>query len=377
MNFDFTEEQTMIRETVKRFMREKYDFDTRQAIIASDAGWSPEIWQQLAEMGLMGAAFPEEYDGFGGTAADIMVLMEEFGEGLLIEPFFPTAILAGQILREVGGEEARALIGQIIAGEMIMAFAHDEPKARGVISHVETTARLDGDGFILNGQKAVVLGAPLANRLIISARTSGQDREEDGISLFLVDPGQDGLSIHAYPTIDGMRAGDVHLDQVHVPASALLGTNEKAYPVISTVIDRAITAMSAEAAGLCRKMSDLTRDYCRQREQFGQPISKFQVLQHQMVDMFIHTEEMSSMAYMAAMNHDTPGRDTARAAAAAKVQIGKSVKFVGETAVQLHGGMGITEEMAVGHYFMHATMMENLLGDSNFHLRRFQGTTHI
>ncbi|MEM1193805.1 MAG: acyl-CoA dehydrogenase family protein [Pseudomonadota bacterium] len=372
MNFDFTEEQTMIRETVKRFMREKYDFDTRQAIIASEAGWSPDIWQQLAEMGLMGAAFPEAFDGFGGTAADIMVLMEEFGEGLLVEPFFPTVILAGQILREVGDEQARALIGKIIAGEAIMAFAHDEPKARGVINHVETTAKANGDGFVLSGHKAVALGAPLAHHIIVSARTSGNDQSTEGISLFLVDPAQDGVSIHAYPTIDGMRAGDIHLDQVRVNKSALLGPQDQALAIIETVIDRAITAMSAEAAGLCRKMSDLTRDYCRQREQFGTPISKFQVLQHQMVDMFIHTEEMSSMAFMAAMDHDTPGRDTRRAAAAAKVQLGKSVKFVGETAVQLHGGMGITEEMAIGHYFMHGTMMENLLGDSGFHLRRYQ-----
>ncbi|MEO0831728.1 MAG: acyl-CoA dehydrogenase family protein, partial [Pseudomonadota bacterium] len=283
MNFDFTEEQTMIRETVKRFMREKYDFDTRQAIIASEAGWSPDIWQQLAEMGLMGAAFPEAFDGFGGTAADIMVLMEEFGEGLLIEPFFPTVILAGQILREVGDEQARALIGKIIAGEAIMALAHDEPKARGVINHVETTAKANGDGFVLSGHKAVALGAPLAHHIIVSARTNGNDQSTEGISLFLVDPAQDGVSIHAYPTIDGMRAGDIHLDQLRVNKSALLGPQDQALAIIETVIDRAITAMSAEAAGLCRKMSDLTRDYCRQREQFGTPISKFQVLQHQMV----------------------------------------------------------------------------------------------
>ena len=373
MNFEFTDEQNMIRESVNRFLREKYDFETRQNIISSDTGWSPEIWKQLAELGLMGAAFPEDYDGFGGTAADLMVLMEEFGRGLIVEPFLPTVILAGQLLRHAGGKHAQTLIPKIITGDIIMGFAHDEPKARGTISHVETSAKRDGNHYVIAGHKAVVFGAPIANKIIVSARTHGSTREENGISLFMVDTQHEGVRIEAYPTIDGMQAGDVYFDSVKLNADSMLGEDGTGFALVEKVIDLAITALSAEAVGLCRKMSELTAEYCRQREQFGQPISKFQVLQHQMVDMFIHTEEMVSMAYMAAMKHDTPNHNTRMAASAAKVQMGKSLKFVGEAAVQLHGGMGITEEMAVGHYFMHATMLEVMFGDSDYHLKRYQG----
>ncbi len=372
MNFEFTEEQEMLRESLARFLRDKYDFDTRREIIASNEGWSREIWSGLAEMGVMGAAFPEDYDGFGGTHADLLIVMEELGRALVVEPYLPTVVLAGQLLRAAGGAQALALIPKISMGELIMAFGYAEPRSRFSLSHVETRAQESGDGYTISGRKAVVLGAPAADKLIVSARTSGAVADEDGISLFIIDRGQDGVRIEGYPTIDGLRAGEVHLENAAVARENLIGTAGGAFPLIERIIDRAIVAASAEAIGLCRRMNELTTDYCRQREQFGQPIGKFQVLQHKMVDMFIHAEEMVSMAYMAAMNADTEGHDLRIAASMAKVQLGKSLKFVGENAIQLHGGMGITEEMAVGHYFMHGTMLELLFGNTDYHRKRYQ-----
>ncbi len=377
MNFDYSEEQQMIRDTLARFIREKYDFEERNKILASEEGWSRDLWNQFAELGLMAAAFPEEYEGFGGTAVDISVIMEEFGAGLVVEPYLPTVVLCGGLLREIGGEMASTLISQIISGELIMGFGFAEPKSRFDLFHVETKAEKQGAEYILNGRKAVVLAASIADKLIIAARTSGDIRDEDGISLFLVDKGTEGLSIEGYPTIDGLRAGDVILDNVKVSAQNLLGEEGKAFPIMETTIDRAIVAVSAEAMGLCRKMCELTNEYARTREQFGQPISRFQVLQHRMVDMFIHAEEMTSIAYMAAMKTDTEGFDTREAASVAKVQLGKSCKFVGENAIQIHGGMGITEEMAVGHYFMHATMLEPLFGNSDYHMKRYQSLSGL
>ncbi|MCI5046688.1 MAG: acyl-CoA dehydrogenase family protein [Aquisalinus sp.] len=377
MNFEFTEEQQMLRESLARFLREKYDFETRQKIIASDDGWSRETWAQFAEMGLMAAAFPEEYDGFGGTAVDLSVIMEEFGRSLVIEPYLPTVVLAGGVLRHTGGEQAKELIAQISAGEIVMGLGFAEPHSRYDLFHVETKAEKQGNDYVLSGRKAVVLAANIADKLIIAARTSGNIRDEDGISLFLVDKDTDGLSIEGYPTIDGLQAGDVILDKVKVPAASLIGEEGKAYTVLEAVIDKAIIALSAEAMGVCQKICDLTGEYTRSREQFGTPIAQFQVLQHRMVDMFIFKEEMTSMAYMAAMKADTEGHDTSIAASMAKVQLGKSCKFIGESAVQLHGGMGITEEMAVGHYFMHATMMDTLFGNGEYHQKRYERLTGL
>ncbi|MCI5044445.1 MAG: acyl-CoA dehydrogenase family protein [Aquisalinus sp.] len=377
MNFEFTEEQQMLRESLARFLREKYDFETRQKIIASDNGWSRDTWAQFAEMGLMAAAFPEEFDGFGGTAVDLSVIMEEFGRGLVVEPYLPTVVLAGGVLRHTGGELAKDLIAQISAGDLVMGLGFAEPQGRYDLFHVETKAEKQGDEYVLSGRKAVVLAANIADKLIIAARTSGNIRDEDGISLFLIDKDTDGLTVEGYPTIDGLQAGDVILDKVKVPAASLVGEEGKAYPVLEAVIDKAIIALAAEAMGVCQKICDLTGEYTRSREQFGTPIAQFQVLQHRMVDMFIFKEEMTSMTYMAVMKADTEGHDTRVAASMAKVQLGKSCKFIGESAVQLHGGMGITEEMAVGHYFMHATMMDTLFGNGDFHQKRYERLTGL
>lgn len=372
MHFNFTDEQEMLRDSLARFLREKYDFETRTAIIASDEGWSREIWGQLAEMGLMAVAFPEEYDGLDGNGIDTMVIMEEFGKALLVEPYLASVVLAGGLLKDAGGPHAKELIPQIAAGAMVAGFGFAEPRSRFDLFHVETIAEPQGDGFVLNGHKAVVLAGSIADRLIISARTSGKSRDRDGISLFVINPKAPGVTLQAYPTIDGLQAADVIFENVQLGSEALLGEQGKALASIEKIIDQAIAAISAEAMGMCRRMVELTQEFCQTRQQFGQPLSKFQVLQHRMVDMLIYTEEMTSMAYMAAAKLESPTVERAQAAAAAKVQLGKSCIFVGESAVQLHGGMGITEEMAIGHYFMHGTMLELLFGNTEHYMKRYE-----
>ena len=373
MNFEFSDEQNMVRDSLSRFLRDKYDFKAREKILATDAGWSREIWQGLAEMGIMSAAFPERYDGFGGTASDTLVIMEELGKALVVEPFLPTVMLAGQLLRYLEGPHADALIPQICAGELIMGFAHYERKSRFARTHVACTAKSSDGGYVLNGHKAVVLGASIADKLIISARTSCDVNDPQGISLFLVDANTDGVSIQGYRNIDGHPAGDVTLENVKLSKDALIGIENEANVAVDFVIDHALLAVSAEGVGLCKQMCALTNEYIQQRKQFGQPIGKFQVLQHNMVDMFIHQEELISMSFMAAAKMDSEGYDTSKAASAVKVQLGKSTKFVGENAVQLHGGMGITEEMSIGHYFMRGTMLELMFGNTDYYVGRFMG----
>lgn len=372
MNFEFSEEQNMLRDSLARLLSDTYDFDARKKIIESDEGWSRDIWKTLAELGVFAAAFPEEYDGFGGTASDSLVIMEELGRVLLVEPFLPTVILCGQILRAIGGDHAQALIPQIISGDAILGFGHAEPKSRSVLSSVETSAVQDGEDYILNGHKAVVLAAPIADKLIVSARVSGDKKDTDGLSLFIMDATHPGITIQPYKTIDGLQAGDVLLENVTLPAAALLGPSGKAYDLIEAIMNAAILAVSAEGVGVCKRMCELTNEYIQTRKQFGQAIGAFQVLQHKMVDMFIHKEELISMTYMGAAKMDSGDYNNPAVASAIKVQLGETCKFVGENAVQLHGGMGITEEMAVGHYFMRATMLELLFGNTDFHLGRFQ-----
>ena len=369
MNFEFSDEQTMIRESLSRYLRDTYDFDARGKILASDEGWSRKTWSDLAELGIMGAAFDESYDGFGGAPSDTLVIMEELGKALVLEPFLPTVMLCGKLLSTVGGEIASDLIGKICAGEMIMGLAHAEPKSRFSRSRVDTAAKASGDSYVLSGHKSVVLAAPIADMLIVSARTSGELNDAAGISLFLVDPKAKGVTLQGYRNIDGHLAGDIILD--NVTASSRLGELDAGFTPLSAAIDHGCLAITAEAIGLCKSMCHLTNQYIQQRQQFGVPISKFQALQHKMVDMFIHQEELVSMAYMATAKFNAKASVRSAAISAAKVQLGKSCKFVGENAVQLHGGMGMTEEMSIGHYFMRGTMLELMFGDSDVHLSRF------
>ncbi|MGA0599680.1 acyl-CoA dehydrogenase family protein [Caulobacter sp. KR2-114] len=374
MDFSFTEEQTLLRDTVASYLADHYDFEKRRAAVKSATGWRPEVWKAFAEeLGILGAAFSEELGGLGGGATENMVIMEEFGKALVVEPYVGTVVIGGGFIRHgqpAGGDD---LAGKIIAGEATIAFAYAEPQARYNWADLKTTARKDGAGWVLNGAKAVVVGAPWASHLIVTARTGGSQREASGVSVFLVEKSAKGVTTRDYPTVDGQRASEVTFENVALPASALIGQEGDGLPLVETVIDEAIAATCAEACGVLRKLHEGTLDYTKQRKQFGQPIAQFQVLQHRMVDMFIQVEQSVSMTYMAHIKLGEAAAERAKAVSAAKVQIGRACKFVGQNAIQLHGGMGMTDEMAIGHYFKRATMIEGLFGSVDHHLRRYEG----
>ena len=374
MDFSFTEEQSMLRDTVASYLQDKYDFETRRKITASEAGWRPDYWKAFAEeLGILGAPFSEELGGLGGGATENMIVLEEFGKALVVEPYLGTVVIGGGFLKHSGYAGAADLIGKIIAGEVITAFAYAEPQGRYTWSDLKTTAKKDSAGYVLNGHKAVVVGAPWATHLIVTARTGGGQRDAEGVSVFLVDKNAKGVVTRNYPTVDGQRASEVFFENVSVPADALIGGEGAGLPLVEKVMDEATVALCAEAVGVLRKLHEGTLEYTKQRKQFGQPIATFQVLQHRMVDMFIQVEQAVSMTYMATIKVDDADADErAKAVSAAKVQIGRACRFVGQNAIQLHGGMGMTDEMAIGHYFKRATMIEGLFGSVDHHLRRYE-----
>jgi alkylation response protein AidB-like acyl-CoA dehydrogenase len=373
MDFSFTEEQTLLRDSLAAFLADTYDFDKRRAAVASAAGWRPEIWKALAEdLGILGASFAEELGGLGGGPTEVMVVMEEFGKALVVEPYLGTVVIGGGFLRRAGGDRACEMIGRIIEGKATLAFAWAEPQGRYCLHDIAVTARKDGAGYVLNGQKAVVVGAPFASHLIVTARTGGPRRDEGGVSVFLVEKGAKGVVTRDYPTVDGQRASEIVFENVAVGADALIGPEGEATPMVSEVVDEALAAVCAEACGVLRKLHEGTLEYTRQRKQFGAPIASFQVLQHRMVDMFIQIEQAVSMTYMAHIKLGESAIDRAKAVSAAKVQIGRACRFVGQNAIQLHGGMGMTDEMAIGHYFKRATMIEGLFGSVDHHLARYE-----
>ncbi|WP_372784310.1 acyl-CoA dehydrogenase family protein [Phenylobacterium sp.] len=372
MDFSFTDEQSMLRDTVASYLADHYSFDQRRAALAKEPGWSPAIWKAFAEeLGILGAPFSEELGGLGGGPIENMIVMEEMGKALVVEPYLGTVVIGGGFLKHSGYAGAEALIGQIIAGEAIFAFAYAEPQGRYNLADLKTTAKKDGGSYVLNGHKAVVIGAPYATHLIVTARTDGGQRDAQGISVFIVEKSAAGVSTRDYPTVDGFRASEVIFENVKVGADALVGPEGHGLPLIEKVVDEAIAATCAEACGVLAKLHTGTLEYTRQRKQFGQPISSFQVLQHRMVDMFIQVEQSVSMTYMATIKLADDKQRT-KAAAAAKVQIGKACKFVGQNAIQLHGGMGMTDEMAIGHYFKRATMIEAAFGSTDHHLARYE-----
>jgi len=373
MDFSFTEEQTMLRDTVASYLADHYDFDKRRAAVASAAGWRPEVWKAFAEdLGILGASFSEDLGGLGGGATEIMVVMEEFGKALVVEPYLGTVVIGGGFLKLGSPVGAADLIGKIIAGEATMAFAWAEPQGRYALNDLATTARKDGSGYVLNGHKAVVIGAPWATHLIVTARTGGARRDAGGVSVFLVDRTAKGVVTRDYPTVDGQRASEVFFENVSVGADALIGSEGAALPMVEQVVDEAVAAICAESCGVLRRLHEGTLEYTKQRKQFGAPIASFQVLQHRMVDMFIQVEQAVSMTYMAHIKLDEPAAERAKAVSAAKVQIGRACRFVGQNAIQLHGGMGMTDEMAIGHYFKRATMIEGQFGSVDHHLRRYE-----
>ena len=372
MDFSFTDEQSMLRDTVASYLADHYSFDQRRAALGKEPGWRPEVWKAFAEeLGILGAPFSEELGGLGGGPIENMIVMEEMGKALVVEPYLGAVVIGGGFLKHSGHPNAEALIAQIIAGEAIFAFAYAEPQGRYNLADLKTTAKKEGGSYVLNGHKAVVIGAPYATHLIVTARTGGGQRDAQGVSVFIVPKDAPGVTTRDYPTVDGFRASEVILENVKVGAEALVGPEGQALPLVEKVVDEAIAATCAEACGVLTKLHEGTLEYTRQRKQFGQPISAFQVLQHRMVDMFIQVEQSVSMTYMATIKL-ADDRERTKAAAAAKVQIGKACKFVGQSAIQLHGGMGMTDEMAIGHYFKRATMIESAFGSTDHHLARYE-----
>lgn len=364
MDFSYTETQTMVRDTLARFLADRYDHETRMKIARSE-GWSPEIWRAFAEeLGILAAPFSESHGGLGGGAAENMIVMEELGKALVLEPYLSTVVIGGGFARETGRDD---LIEGIIAGTLTTAFAWAEPKGRYDLANVQTTAKRSGGGWVLSGHKAVVRDAPFASHLIVTARTGGSPRERSGISLFLVENGAKGVVRRDYPTVDGGRASEIYFENAEVPAEALLGEVDAALPLASRIVDEATAALCAEAVGVLRELHRQTQDYAQQRKQFGQPIAKFQVLQHRMVDMFMEAEQAASMALMATVKLPDPA-----AVSMAKAKIGKGLTHAGQEAIQIHGGMGMTDELAVGHYFKRATMIESQFGNTDWHLRRYE-----
>ncbi|QZD86578.1 acyl-CoA dehydrogenase family protein [Qipengyuania psychrotolerans] len=371
MDFNFTEEQEMVRDGLSRLVREQYDWETRRKATESDAGWRPEIWSQLAELGILGMPFSEEDGGFGGGAVDAMVVMEEFGKGLVVEPFVPTVVCAGGFLKHAGTDAQKEdHLSAIIDGSRVFAFAYAEPRGRYDYADLGTTAKKDGSGYVLSGHKAVVIGAPWASHLIVTARTSGDRRDKSGVSVFIVDKSSAGIITRDYSTVDGRRASEIYFENVSVPADALIGEEGAALPLIERVTDEAIAAQCAEACGAMKVAHAMTVEYSRQRKQFGVAIGSFQVLQHRMVDMYTEYEQSVSLTYLATLRLDADETERKRAVSAAKVGVGKAARYIGQEAVQIHGGNGVTDEYAIGHYFKRLTIFDSEFGNIDHHLKR-------
>jgi alkylation response protein AidB-like acyl-CoA dehydrogenase len=373
MDFSFSEEQGLLQDSIQRYIQNSYTFDARQKLLKTEEGFSRENWASFAELGWLALPFTEESGGFGGTAVETMIMMEEFGKGLVVEPYVSTVIMAGSVI-EAGGttEHIEGVLTEIMAGTKLASLAYVETQARFNLADITTTAKVAGDGYVINGFKGVVLGGPSADVLVVPARTSGDQKDESGITMFLVDASAAGISKRDYPTIDGMQASEIDLDNVSVPASAVLGEVGNGFGLLELGINNGILAVGAEAVGAMEVLYKATVEYCKTREQFGQPIGKFQVLQHRMVDMFMEHEQAKSLLYMAALRMSEDDDIEARKAVSAlKVQIGKGGRFVGQNAIQLHGGMGMTDELNVGHYFKRITAIETLFGNVDHHLKKY------
>jgi alkylation response protein AidB-like acyl-CoA dehydrogenase len=371
MDFVPTEEQRLLRESVDRFIDSDYTFDKRREWAASDGGFSANNWATFAELGWLALPIPEDHGGLGGSLSDTVVLSRAFGRGLVLEPYLSTVIVGAGLIAVAGSETQRNdILPKVAAGDMKLAFAHSERQSRYDLFDVATEARVDGDGFVLTGQKAVVFNADTADRLIVGARVSGGRRDRVGIGLFLVDPKADGVTLRAYSTQDGGRAAEVALNSVSVGPNAVLGSVEDGLAAIELVVDHALIALSAEAAGAMEVLNRQTGEFLGTRKQFGVPIGTFQVLQHTAVDMFMEQELTTSLMERAAASVSGAPGARAKAAAAAKFHAGRAGKFVGQRAVHLHGGMGMTDELPVGHYFKRLAMIDVTFGTADHHLKR-------
>jgi len=372
MDFSYNDEQQMLRDSVSKFVHQDYDFDSRRKIVDSEVGYSKEHWALFAELGWLMVPFTEDDGGLGGSAVDLMLVMEEFGKGMVVEPFLNTAVIGGGLIADAGSDvQKQNLLPTVMEGQLQLAFAFTEAQSRYNLADVDTRAELQGDHYVINGKKSVVLNGESADKLIVSVRTAGAQRDRDGISLLLLDADTAGISRQGYATIDGQRAAEVSFDNVKVSAEQLLGAAGQALPSIEKIIDRATLAVCAEAVGSMEVVYKKTVEYTQTRKQFGVSLASFQALQHRMVDMFIEYEQARSILMMAAMQLDAGEGLAPKAISAAKSRVGKAARKVGQEAVQLHGGIGVTDELDIGHYFKRLTSVQYLYGSTDFHTQRF------
>ena len=367
MDFDLNDEQRLLKDSVDRMIADRYGFEARRGYRAEPDGWSREMWRQFAEQGLLGLPFAEADGGFGGGPVETAIIMEAFGRALVVEPYLATVVICGGLLRHAASDDQLAeFVPAIAAGEQVLAYAQAERQSRWSLNDVQTKAEPDGEGWLISGEKSLVLNGDSADTLLVTARTTGTHRERHGIGLFLVDAGSEGVSRRGYPTQDGARAAEITFNAT--PARAV-GDPAEALPVLERVQDETLAALSAEAVGVMDAMHALTVDYMKTRKQFGRAIGENQALQHRAVDMYVSLEQARSMAmYATMMSADPNPLERQRAMHAAKVQIGRSGRHIGQEAVQLHGGIGVTMEYAVGHHFKRMTMIERGYGDTDSHL---------
>ncbi|MFL0294937.1 acyl-CoA dehydrogenase family protein [Mycobacterium sp. SMC-18] len=372
MDFTFSAEQELLRDGLSKFLAGRYDLESSRAAAKSGPGWQPDIWRSFAEeLGILGAALPEDVGGIGGGPVEVMLIAEALGHALVIEPYVDTAVVAGGLLLRSGSPVAGPVLEEIASGTAVVALAAAEAHSGDRWQDVQTTATRDGDAWVLRGDKIMVVNAPLATHLLVTAQTAG------GISLFLVDVSEPraGLTMHSYRTVDDRRAADLELRELRLPGDALLGTEGDAWPSIAQARDEGAAAVCAEAVGNMRKVLADTVEYAKQRQQFGQPIGSFQALQHRMVDMHMELEQSVSAVYLAVLNLGADAQTRARAVSAAKATVGRAARFIGQNAVQLHGGMGMTEELAIGHYFKRLTAVQYEYGSTDHHVTRYAELT--
>jgi alkylation response protein AidB-like acyl-CoA dehydrogenase len=371
MDLSLSEEQRLLGDAASRFIAGRYSFEARRAIVQSAEGFSRDIWREFADLGWLGLSVPEEFGGLGASAVETGIVMEALGRALVVEPYIATAVISAKLIAGLGSQKQKAeLLPQIAEGKALYAFAHAEPQASFALEDVSTMAIRAGDDWHISGRKDLVLGAPAADTLLVAARISGNQRDRSGIGVFVVPATSDGLTSRAYQTLDGARAGNIDLVEVAVPADALLGDNHDALPAIEKVADNAIAAMASEAVGCMQVLLDTTIAYTRQRIQFGKPLADNQVLRHRMAAMAVRIEEARASALNAVLAADADPVTRARAASGAKVKVGRAGRFVAEQSVQLHGGMGVTEELNVGVYFKRLMAIDIIFGSPEFHLQR-------
>ncbi len=372
MNFELSEEQQLIQDSVAKFVQDNYGLEERQKLVAGKTGFSAEHWSTMAELGWLGLTVNETDGGFGGNQIDTMLVMEQFGKGLVLEPFFASIVLGARALCLGGSEALRAeLMPGVIDGSRQLALAYAEEQSRFDLDDVVTHAKADGDGYVINGTKCMVQSAATAHQIIVSARTSGGQTDKNGVSLFVVDADAEGVEITGYPTVDGLQAAEVKLTNVSVPADRLIGELDQGYAILEAVAMDGILAISAEAVGAMEMLYKDTVEYISEREQFDHPLSDFQVLQHRMVDMFMEYEQCKSLLYRATLEAAQSGTQAMRTVHALKHYVGKAGIMIGENAVQSHGGMGVTEELRIGHFFKRLLVIDAQFGNSDYHLEKF------